>query len=383
MRSEHLDMTAAAAWNSTVLKLLKLSLYLIGSGVFVVLSLEFLLRFAFADPDYYSTYRSLFVSPGVYQNQGEGFWTYRFNTTIRELAAYGVSTLLPHRPKVFVEYDCLMKSNNVGLLQNDDIEPGSAATVIVGDSFTAGQGGCPWFDRLQARRKNDHLVNGGLMGTGFGHWVHLIEYLQHQGIRPERLLAIAISQDFERTAWIWDQAQLDCLERQICPAEDDPGLWLPVGVQENHLEMFQRTAGRCSIRFRHKRWLGHWKTYLEQNFYLYKFADRARTNVLAMAKGMQPAEVPSEFPVAEAALESFKSLHIPLHVLLVTQRYETGVLGDRRHLEAVVAALDAHGVGHSLCRLSKEDFMRYDGHPSRVGYDKLVSCVDSALDAMR
>jgi hypothetical protein len=173
------------------MRILLLLLYLVGTCLFIVFSSEVLLRFIFLDPDYYWDRRFLFVSPNAYQNRGDRFWTYRPRTTIREVAVYGMPALLTAQPKIFVEYDCFMKSNNLGLLQNEDIEAGAAVTVLLGDSFTAGQGGCPWFDRLQARRKTDPLLNAGLMGTGFGHWMRMTQYLQQQGIIAKRLLIIA------------------------------------------------------------------------------------------------------------------------------------------------------------------------------------------------
>src|SRR5690348_2672585 len=164
--------------NPRVSKVLALPLYVVITCAMVVCSLEVLLRLVFSEPDMYWPYRFLFVSPNVYQNRDNQFWTYRPHMMIREAAVYAIPRPLQAQPKVIVEYDCYMKSNNLGLLQNDDIEPGSTVTMVIGDSFTAGQGGCPWFHRLQVRRETDHLLNGGAMGTGFGHWRRLVEYLQ-------------------------------------------------------------------------------------------------------------------------------------------------------------------------------------------------------------
>jgi hypothetical protein len=72
-----------------------------------------------------------------------------------------------------------------------------------------------------------------------------------------------------------------------------------------------------------------------------------------------------------------------MHVLLVTQREEIKPFGYGRGLETAIAVLNKHQVAHSRCDLSKGDFMPYDGHPTRGGYDKLVSCVDTCLNAMK
>jgi hypothetical protein len=104
--------------------------------------------------------------------------------------------------------------------------------------------------------------------------------------------------------------------------------------------------------------------------------------VRAAIRGAPAPDPARAFPVAEAALEALKSLAIPMHVLLVTQRDEVGPLGQWHAPQAPVALLKAHGVAYSWCRLSQGDFMPYDGHPNRTGYDKLVSCADKVLDTL-
>jgi hypothetical protein len=360
------------------IKIWKLSLYLVITCLFMVFSLEALLRFAFSDPDFYWDRRFLFVSPNAYQNRGDRFWTYVPHTTIREAAVYAMPSLFTAQPKIFVEYDCSMKSNNLGLLQDDDIEAGAVTTLIVGDSFTAGQGGCPWFGRLQARRKSDRLVNAGVMGTGCRNWMRLTQYLLEQGILARRLVLVAISGAFGRTGWVWSQGQLDCLQHGACPLEDNPLLWLPLELHESQSNLIQRSAVRFSIRFGRPSWRDSSEAYL-QNLFLPKFTARAYANLGTVSERSGPTLNGTTFPEAEEALEWFKSLGIPIHVLLVTQRDEIKPFENRRALATSAAVLNAHGIAHSRCDLSQGDFMRYDGHPNQVGYDKLVLCVDRVL----
>jgi hypothetical protein len=99
------------------MRILKVLLYFVGTCFFVVLSLEFLLRVTFLDPDYYWDRRFLFVSPNAYQNRGDRFWTYRPHMNIREVVVYGMPALLTAQPTMVVEYDCFMKSNNLGFFK--------------------------------------------------------------------------------------------------------------------------------------------------------------------------------------------------------------------------------------------------------------------------
>ena len=97
-----------------MMKFLKLLLYLLGTCLVVAVSVETLLRLAFADPDYYWGNRFLFISPNIYENRRDQFWTYRPHTPIREVAVYGMPALFTKQPRIFVEYDCFMKSNTLG-----------------------------------------------------------------------------------------------------------------------------------------------------------------------------------------------------------------------------------------------------------------------------
>lgn len=358
---------------------LKWLLYLFGVALFVALGLEGLLRVTYADPDYYWDNRFLFIFRNAYLNREGHFWTYRPEAKIREAAVYAVRAPFTTQLRMVVEYDCGMRSNNLGLLQADNIERGASATVILGDSFTAGEGGCPWFDRLQERRKSDRLINAALPGHGFGHWVRLIEYLRKSGVQVRRLLIVGISSDFPRTPWIWTQEQLECLNRGPCPKEDLPGLWHPLEPDESHASLIERSAARYGARyarFGESSWGEALKDYMRQESYFVKFIAIARDRILKRNPSAQGA---NSFSEADNALQRFKSLGIPLHVLMVSQRDEVGLLGNRKALNAATALLDSHGVAHSWCGLSKSHFLPFDGHPNRAGYDKLLDCVDRAL----
>ncbi len=65
---------------------------------------------------------------------------------------------------------------------------------------------------------------------------------------------------------------------------------------------------------------------------------------------------------------------------MVTQRNETGLLGNEGDASAAVASLTAHGLPYEWCRLDHGDYLQIDGHPTAAGYDKLMACADRALN---
>ncbi len=355
-------------------KVLSRTAYGLFVTLFVVAGCELMLRAVRLDPFYYWKFRFQFVSPNAYVNRAEGVWTYRPNADLREVAVYGMPSPLTREPKLWVEFDCRMRSNNLGLLQDSDLLPEKPATIVFGDSFTSGQGGCPWFHKLQARRPRDQLLNAGQIGTGFAQWWRMFEYLKSQGVVAERLLIIAISNDFKRKVWVWPKTDFDCLDRNIC-TWDGVYSWQPVGPDENHGELLARTRARYSMRFSNYSALSFWFLSLEQYSYFLKFLHIAVENIANLTRFVT-GEVRHE---TEAALKAFKALGLPVKVLLVNQRDETGSLGNEADTAGAVAILKAHALPHGFCHLDHDDFLPIDGHPTAAGYDKLAACAEQAL----
>ena len=368
----------AKPWSRMVKKLFSGIAYGLFVAMFVAVGTELLLRaFAIDPPFYYWKFRFQYVSPGALVNRAEGLWTYRPNADLREVAVYGMPSPLAHEPRLWVEFDCRMRSNNLGLLQDDDVRLEKPQTIVFGDSFTAGQGGCPWFHKLQAKRPQEQLLNAGLLGTGVDQWWRLFEHLRQQGVVTERLLLIAISNDFKRKAWHWPRTDFDCLDRGQCNW-DGVYSWQPVRPDETANELLARTRARYTMRFSNYSALSFWFLSLEQHSQFLKFLHIAVEGVAGVINFGTTRGV---LPQTEAALKAFKTLGVPIKVLMVNQRNETGELANEADVAAAVGALNAHGIPHDWCHLSPDDFLPIDGHPTAAGYDKLVACVDRTLSA--
>ena len=339
-----------------------------------------MLRSLASDPDYYWIYRFSFGSPEVFENHGEGLWTYRPHVAVREAAVYAIASLVPPKIGFVVESDCRTQSNNLGLLQEQDVTPGTSVTLVLGNSFTAGEGGCPWFDRLQASRPHERLVNGGLLGTGVEQWRRLVVYLQDRGLTIKRVLAIAIGNDFKRPPWTWSPEVLACLDEGRCRA-DHPGVWFSLAPEETHDQLIARAERRYAVRFAHYGWFDELLMYLKQHSYLYKFAKRAGETILAVKHGSASKRTGFR-PENEAALDWIRALGIPLRVVMVLPRDEIDMWGNNADTDAAVALLTARKAPYSWCRLTQADYMPYDGHPNRDGYDKLAACAEDALEQM-
>jgi hypothetical protein len=365
-----------------VVRILKAATYATAVFLFGVVALELSLRLVSSDPDFYFDNRFLFSSPDAVQNRAGGVWTYQPGKTLREAVVYFVPSLFPPEPRFVVEADCLLKTNNLGLLQERDVGTDRAWTVVLGDSFTAGQGGCPWFDRLQARWPGDNILNAGLGGTGVMQWDLLLKYLRARGLTVRRILVIAISNDFRRIPFNWKPAALNCLDRNVCPSYDDPNQSMQVRMDETNAELLSRSRARFVKRFGKRNWLFFAKLSVTQKSYLYKFLLRSGGTLKGMWYGDQKGYYAARLARTDAALESLKAVKVPIHVLMVAQRNEAGWLGNSADPGLVETILKAHSLAFNWCRIPRTGFLPDDMHPNKSGYDKLLDCADAALRGM-
>jgi hypothetical protein len=362
-------------------RFLKAVVYISGLLLVTALCFEFMLRFFYADPSFNIGYRFSFLSPGAYQNRTSEVWTYVPNADIRDVQVYGMLSLFRLGPRFNVEYDCRMKSNNLGLLQDRDVEPKGAWTLILGGSLISGEGGCPWFERLQARRPEDLMINAGLPATGFGQWERMLKYLRGQGLHIRRILVIADGSGFHRASFIWPTEWLNCLDHNVCPPGDTWDRLQPVGMDETHDELLERTRIRFSKRYPKFDWKTFVVNYIRQNSYIYKVGMRATESLKAMV-GRGPRTSGQMLPETAAALMSLQAERVPVHVLMVSSRGESGLISQSADSRAAENALKSYHLAFSWCRIPKSDYLPNDGHPTRGGYDRLVACADAVLHTM-
>src|SRR5262245_43256994 len=111
------------------------------------------------------------------------------------------------------EFAYEFKTNNFGLIQDNDLVRGNKSVLLLGDSFTEGAGAEQWFrpSAPQIEQLNYQPINGGLAGTGFLDWWRLEQVLSANEVVLAKVVVIFISGDVDRGKWIFSKAQLDCL----------------------------------------------------------------------------------------------------------------------------------------------------------------------------
>src|SRR5712691_916624 len=127
----------------------------------------------------------------VFKNYDD-FYVFSPNDKLRVVGA-NISTGPP-----VVEFDYHVQTNNFGLIDDRNLEKHADSLLLVGDSFTAGEGAEPWFEKISSgiRGLNFQPINGGIIGAGFGHFAKVDDLLSRHQIAIRKIIVIFISDDY-------------------------------------------------------------------------------------------------------------------------------------------------------------------------------------------
>ena len=301
----------------------------------------------------------------IFRNQ-EDIFTFVPNNDIR-LVSVNLSN-----GRQNVEYDYRFRTNNFGLVQDSDISPGRNSVLVVGDSYTQGQGAEPWFRQLdpEIAKHGYQAINGGLMGTGFEQWLKLARNLETQNVVVRKVAVVFISDDFYRRVWNFAPARLQCLASwNECAREEGPLFRLPP-TEDFLFWAGQLKGNRPSLT---KAWLKeHVARVLPATISIYNHLRKNTMDKTSIAPD-QTRDAIAEF-VKRYGRANVIFVHLP-------QKHEFPEpieLGKqlRRWIQ------DAGGKlfdGFKLCQLTTSDYHTNDQHPNSSGYAKIASCVASAI----
>ncbi len=305
----------------------------------------------------------------IFENHGDIF-TYVPHDDIRSLTVY-----LSDR-SFDVEYDYRFRTNNYGLVQDDDVVPSRPSLLLLGDSFTEGQGAAPWFRQLATRNRTDsyQLINGGLLGTGFAQWWLLDRHLQTFGVNVKKLLVVFISDDYARLPGLVSESVLRCLRSSTFCREQSDYFRLPSAQELPQWVADVRTLRDNDIGSVHhllQRALGA----LPATHQVYQYA-KAKL-LLDDGPAKQGSRAAIFAFIKEHGVDNVAFVHLP-------QKDETSG-PNGLGLEARRAIKDAGGKlydGFKMCGLTPADYFVHDGHPNARGYDKIARCVDDVVRDM-
>ncbi len=295
----------------------------------------------------------------IFRNH-DGIFNYFPHSEIRNV------TVFMSKDDFRTEYDYHFKTNNYGLVQDDDVAPERKSLLLLGDSFTEGQGAEPWFRTIspEIEKLGYQPVNGGVLGTGFEQWLKLTQYLAAQDVQIRKLVVIFISDDFHRSIWNIQPDVLQCLlDPPLCSVENSYFYRLPPPEEMSSWISRIRTA-RGPLRTRS---IFSVSAVLPASYSVYNFLNQQ----ISFARAEKQSRDAIEQLLRIYGPRNVAFLHLP-------EKEEIDHGPDDLGLRAQNAIQKAGGQlfdGFKLCQLTKADYYLHDEHPNKNGYRKIATCV--------
>ena len=324
--------------------------------------------------EYFWDFGNPFVSKNAFRTiEDNGLWTYRPDSKIFSASIYHFFSL------GWIEWRCSFKTNKFGFVDTNYNGEDSVDFLVLGDSFTQGQGGCPWLtrDRLQSG-SFPKIINAGLEGIGVTEMEKISTWLEKQ-VKVKNLVLIAISNDFKRAfvPWLW-RGQEKCLNDGIC--DNFLNKYWGVDYDISDASLYEISRQKAAIRQNFFGFLGQ----LDGELTYYSFTYNAiRKLYLRMTPPKPPIDwqwTAAHFSKGFDSVARLKQRFPEMKIILVPQRDELGLLGvENFDTKVVKTFLDANGYEWKECPLGMGDYMPIDGHPNRIGYEKIFKCFSNSL----
>jgi lysophospholipase L1-like esterase len=347
------------------------------SFIVTLLFIEIFYHFFFADN--FHNKRFLFITKPSLLDQNKSFG-YSKNTIVREIAVYG------NGKKFHIEYDTSFKTNNIGLVQKKNFDKGKKSIVIIGDSFTQGQGVTPWFYQLEDDWTNNEyqLINLGIIGTGIVQWKDTLQWFSSIG-KINQIFICCISDDWIRPRWyIWENLERNVLvfnllvKNNFKRSRKNPVIYI-IERDSNYNTILKRANDIANLSE------GGIKKFFT-NFFLSSITHR----VFFQEKVPSPnyseiifSENMTSFDhiISAYGPKKITVLHLPQKQEVIQGEYsELGTKIKNLILSRHIPYID----GLALCKLNKGDFYQDDDHPNASGYKKIYACfLKNALDNLR
>ena len=281
--------------------------------------------------------------------------------------------IIDNKPEL--EYRYTLRTNNAGLIQNKNISPNQSYEILLGDSFTEGEGADPWFYELEQNYSTPErqLINGGILGTGPLQWEILKNHLHDNfSINFDRINVIFIGGDINRNIWNFSATQLNCLQNANCDSnlgdfygfhfsdKSDNEINKSVSALYKKRNSFSLSQVLPILAIK-SAFIYNVYTYMKQNI----FSMSLRERNLSAIKNLLNSGKEQGFAV------------------LITAKHETTITGEPKWDSSSLFAikwLSEHGIEIHTCKLSMDDFHKHDSHPNSDGYRKIRQYVSSLIE---
>jgi hypothetical protein len=287
-------------------------------------------------------------------NKADKFYIYEKNSKIRHVKFYiekggGKS--------IFKQYDYIINTNNFGLSQDNHILPNVDSILILGDSFTEGQGYIPWFNNFTNNFEDSkfQFINGGILGAGFQTFEALLNFLLSRDIKIEYLVIIFIGNDYERPILTFSDFEINCLKfyKECRGNEIFYGYPLNDDINDFLRKITELRENNSFNKNNYFPYSNRIYSYLKLNF-------------------LETKDIKASRKTLNNFTSKFDEKLLFIHV---TDKNESS-RGKKSFMSSkAINDIKKKGGKISECKLTHSDFLINDGHPNKEGYKKIADCV--------
>ena len=305
----------------------------------------------------------LFEENKIFKNL-DNFFLYYPNKKILSEGYYDINK------KFIKEYSFTLSTNNLGLVQDNNLNQNQESILFLGDSFTEGHGSYAWINKFKGSYNNFQVINGGILGTGPAQFYNLENYLSKQ-LNVKKVIFIFIGDDFQRKVYTIPKRVQKCLENQKKCIGDEK----VYGFNKKNQE--------------------------EINLYLSKLKKYRINNLNIIRKlknqlkGLNIISIPSSYYESNFRKNYDSNFKLNLEKTdKLIEKYNKNIIFVRLNTKQEILIGKSYWSNIAEDEIKKRNkkihfcnfkndinlFYKYDGHPNNAGYDYLYDCILEILN---
>ena len=313
----------------------------------------------------------------------DNYFKWRPSNSTRSIGFYSN----PNGKNQIVEYDYTVMTNNYGLVMNRDIVEKGEYVVVIGDSFTEGQGAKPWFYSVEEKLENNNIksANLGILGTGPMQWELLLnKFKVETKVNINKLIVVVIPDDMYREVWNFDNRTLSCLNNGDC----DSGVGF-IGIKMANKSLGQIIEETNALQTKYHRLerpplefsfsVNFLKTLLLRSQFIYSLNHlwnklfRKNNDADILLKKIIKKDILFEknSDVLKRFISEYKDKIF--FIVINEKNYKSNSIMSSKH-KKLLKFLELNKIDFDFCELQDSQFHIHDSHPNENGYKEIEKC---------
>jgi len=328
-----------------------------------------------------------------YKKYSDKYWTQRYNVfqegkvfqNIENFFKYfpNKSILLEtyyHVDDIFVkEFSHTIKTNNFGLVQENDIQKNKASILFLGDSIGEGHGAFSWINKFNGSFKDLQVINGGILGTGPEQF-QLIENHISKKFDVKKVVVMYIGDDLRRGIWNMPENTIKCLNNhQVCKGDENfygfpfgekPVIPFLTNLQKYRNEKVKNDKNLNSIKKIRRK-----IRFFLKDLYIFKLPEGILKKKFYKSKNK---EIINSFKALNKLFDRYQKNIIFIRIMTKAETINRKSGYESVYTEDYIKKFTDK---HFICDFDgdSKSFYKHDPHPNSFGYNKLYKCVKEII----